>query len=148
MKIYDTFLFIGGERITIVAINTPMPSTEVPIVVTDTPEPSTSNSSLATSLIIGLTVGLVGCVIVAVLVTTIVVSVVLVRQHKSTTAHEQPFYEYIAPPQPPALSERIVLKENEAYGHIDTRGLDSTRPMQPNAAYGVVQPYPLPEVIQ
>ena len=116
----------------------------MPIVVTNTPVPSTFNSSLPTSLIIGLTVGLVGCVIVAVLVATIVLRVALVRRRKSTTAHEQPFYEYIAPPQPPALSERIVLKENEAYGRMDTQRPDS---MQLNATYGDVQSYPLPEAI-
>ena len=71
------------------------------------------------------------------MVITVVVYIVVVRWSKSKTVDEQPFYDYVAPPQPPQLPKRMEVKGNVSYGHL----LTDTQPSvisQP-AAYEVPQ---------
>ena len=101
-----------------------------------------ANNTYYLALIVGVVGGLVGLLVITALMVVIVLSVVLVRQHKSATSTEQPFYDYVTPEKPPTLPERIQLKENEAYGNIspDTSQRQvKTPPLQPNIAYGVIQ---------
>ena len=101
------------------------------------------DSTSVSSLIVRLVVGLVGLLVitVTVLVIIIVLSVVLVKWCKSATFAKESFYDYVAPPQPPTLPERVQLRENEAYGTVssDTSPPQvSTTLLQPNIAYGVI----------
>ena len=92
-------------------------------------------------LIIGLVVGLVGLLIISVLMVIIVVGlVVIVRQRKSSTFTEQPFYDDVIPQPLSTQSDGIELKENEAYGNVLSDTSQTwVSTLQPNIAYGVVQ---------
>ena len=63
--------------------------------------------------------------------------IVVVRWSKSKTVNKQPFYDYVAPPQPPQLPERMEVKENVSYGRLltDTQQSVISQP----AAYEVPQ---------
>ena len=72
------------------------------------------------------------------MVITVVVCIVVVRWCRSKTVNKQPFYDYVAPPQPLPLPERMEVKENVPFGFgcllTDTQSVIS----QP-AAYEVPQ---------
>ena len=71
------------------------------------------------------------------MVITVVVCIVVVRWCKSKTVYKQPFYDYVAPPQPPQLPVRMEVKENVSCGRLltDTQQSVISQP----AAYEVPQ---------
>ena len=79
---------------------------------------------------------------------TIIIIVVafIVKRHKSRALIEQPFYDYVAPPQLPARPQRIEMEGNEAYGLAQTGTPGPQLPAQPeriemegNEAYGLAE---------
>ena len=91
---------------------------------------STSSSPAPTSLNAGLIAGLV--VGIAGILTCIALFVIFMRQHKSSTSTEHPFYDYVTPSQPPTHLEKIEMMENDAYG-AHPQQTSSTSSLQSNA---------------
>ena len=58
------------------------------------------------------------------------------RRQKSKVTHEQPFYDYVAPP---TLPERIQQNKNDAYGTQPQTTSPQVTPLQHNVAYGIEQ---------
>ena len=96
----------------------------MPVSISNSPAPTSLNAGL----IAGLVVGIAGTL------TCIALLVVFMRWCKSSTSTEQPFYDYVAPSQPPTQSEKIEVKENNAYG-AHPQLTSSTSSLQSNAAY-------------
>ena len=61
------------------------------------------------------------------------------RRQKSKVTHEQPFYDYVAFPEPPTLPERIQQNKNDAYGAQPQTTSPQVTPLQHNVAYGIEQ---------
>ena len=58
--------------------------------------------------------------ILVVITVLCVVYIVVVRWCRSKTVNKQPFYDCVAPSQPPPLPERMEVKENVSYGRLLT----------------------------
>ena len=107
--------------------------------------PSVRSEDSSTSLVIGVVVSFVFVSTVMLTIIIIVVAFVM-KRYKSTALVEQPFYDYVAPPQLPARPQRIEMEGNEAYGLAQTGTPGPQLPARPqriemegNEAYGLAQ---------